>query len=131
MFGEGVDEADCSFQATIREVREGLVADREWTGSAVAGDQVRVRASYPLPAAPLLPDDVGRVAEATAAGVRNVVAADGSPADIPVHLEADLAPGQYAAGPALVSGDYLTCVLDPGWSFRVSGNSDLILEANR
>ncbi len=42
-----------------------------------------------------------------------------------------LAPAEAADGPALVAGDYMTCLIEPGWRLRVSSNYDLILEAQR
>ena len=39
-----------------------------------------------------------------------------------------LTPGTAANGPALIRGDYLTCLIRAGWGLRVSPNNDLIIE---
>ena len=62
----------------------------------------------PVEQAADLPEEVGRVPA--------VVAADA------------LAPGHHLTGPALLRSSYLTCLVDRGWSLRVSDNHDLIIE---
>jgi N-methylhydantoinase A/oxoprolinase/acetone carboxylase beta subunit len=54
---------------------------------------------------------------------------DGEPTELPVYALKDLPPGSAGVGPALFRDAYLTCLVRPGWSFRVSAIGDLILEA--
>ncbi|HZZ51442.1 MAG TPA: hydantoinase/oxoprolinase family protein [Pseudonocardia sp.] len=136
MFGEGVAVAECTFDTHRRAVIDGVIHDEAWSDQGAAAgqaqaDQLVVRASHPLPTFELLADEHTSVTPATANGSRSISLTDGAETDVPVYRPEQLAPGQGADGPALVAGDYLTCLIEPGWRFRVSSNSDLILEAQR
>jgi N-methylhydantoinase A/oxoprolinase/acetone carboxylase beta subunit len=133
MFGEGVAVDECSFESHSRSVVDGVIRDEVWTGGPASrqADQLVVRASHPLPTFELVADEGTPVRPATAAGSRTVRLADGAQTEVPVYHPEELTPGQGAEGPALVAGDYLTCLIEPAWRFRVSSNSDLILEAQR
>ncbi|MCK9930584.1 hydantoinase/oxoprolinase family protein [Frankia sp. Mgl5] len=137
MFGEGVSIDACILETRDRFISDGVLRDETWTNGTspdtVGGkaDQLVVRASHPLPTFELVADQHGTVQPATADGSRRVIVADGDEQEVPVYRPESLKPGQGAEGPALVTGDYLTCLIEPGWGFRVSSNSDLILEAQR
>jgi N-methylhydantoinase A/oxoprolinase/acetone carboxylase beta subunit len=137
MFGEGVSLEDCIFDTQSRAVSDGVIRDEKWTTAsppepgAHPADQLVVRAWHPLPTFELVADEHGSVTAATPDGSRRVQLGDGEQQEVPVYDPENLAPGQGAEGPALVAGDYLTCLIEPGWVFRVSSNSDLILEVQR
>lgn len=131
MFGEGVAPGECSFETRIRSVADGVVRDAVWSnGSRPSGDHLVVRASHPLPTFELVPDDMPATQLAAPSGTRRIDVGEGS-AEVPVYDGDTLQPGEMASGPALVAGDYMTCLIEPGWRFRVSSNYDLILEAQR
>ncbi len=46
---------------------------------------------------------------------------------VPVYRVADMKPGSYAHGPAIVEEDYFTCRVRDGWRFVVSDAGDIIL----
>jgi N-methylhydantoinase A/oxoprolinase/acetone carboxylase beta subunit len=137
MFGEGVSLEECTFETHSRSVSHGVIRDGKWTNGsspepgAPPADQLVVRAWHPLPTFELVADAHGLVQPATPDGSRRVHLADGDEREVPVYHPESLAPGQGADGPALVAGDYLTCLIEPGLRFRVSSSCDLILEARR
>jgi len=49
-------------------------------------------------------------------------------ASLPLFRHEDLAPGQGAAGPAVVEEEYFTCLVPNGWTFAVNDNHDLVLQ---
>jgi N-methylhydantoinase A/oxoprolinase/acetone carboxylase beta subunit len=136
MFGEGVSPDECTFETRIRSTADGVVRDSDWSnGSRPDGDHLVVRASHPLPVFHLVPDEPGSALAAAPDGARalsfgNEGVRNGN-GEIPLYDADKLSPAETADGPALVAGDYLTCLIEPGWSFRVSSNYDLILEAQR
>jgi N-methylhydantoinase A/oxoprolinase/acetone carboxylase beta subunit len=132
MFGEGVSLEECTVKTASRVVSGGVIQDETWTnGAPAAGDQLVARASYRLPTFELVADERGTVLPATPDGARRVHLADGDQRQVAIYAPENLTPGLGASGPALVAGDYLTCLIEPGWSFRVTKNSDLILEIER
>ncbi|CUU59162.1 N-methylhydantoinase A/oxoprolinase/acetone carboxylase, beta subunit [Parafrankia irregularis] len=137
MFGEGVSIDECTFETRNRFISGGVLRDEAWTSGSLpdtAGgkaDRLVVRASRRLPTFELAADQRGTVQPATADGSRCIRLVDGEEQEVPVYRPENLEPGQGAQGPALVAGDYLTCLIEPGWGFRVSSNSDLIMEAQR
>ncbi|WP_281690620.1 hydantoinase/oxoprolinase family protein [Pseudonocardia thermophila] len=141
MFGEGVQVEDCRFETRYRHLGSGVVLDEVWPNGAPPAngcgraDQLVVRASHDLPTFTLHADERPAITPATADGTRRVRVGDGAgqetELEVAIHRPEDLRPGTGAAGPAIVTGDYLTCWIEPGWRFRVSSNSDLILEAQR
>jgi N-methylhydantoinase A/oxoprolinase/acetone carboxylase beta subunit len=131
MFGEGVAPEECTFETRIRSVADGTIRDVEWSnGSQPDGDSLVVRASHPLPTFHLIPDTSSGSESAASSGTRRIDFGEGS-GEVPLYDADKLAPGEAADGPALVAGDYMTCLIEPGWRFRVSSNYDLILEAQR
>ena len=134
MFGEGVAANEYSHETRSRVISNGIVRDQAWANGVPSGgprevaDWLVVRASYPLPAFSLVADDpsLGQVPEPD--GRRSLLTADGA-LDTVVYHPHSLRPGHSAPGPAIITGDYLTCLVGARWTFRVSSNSDLILEA--
>ncbi|WP_045875141.1 hydantoinase/oxoprolinase family protein [Pseudofrankia sp. DC12] len=137
MFGEGVSIDECTFETRDRFISDGVLRDEKWVNGSSPdtvgdkADRLVVRASRPLPTFELAADQHGTAQLATADGLCSIRLADGDQQQVPVYRPENLKPGQEAQGPALVAGDYLTCLVEPGWNFRVSSNSDLVLEAQR
>jgi N-methylhydantoinase A len=132
MFGEGVAPEECTFETRIRTVADGTIRDSVWgEGSRPDGDSVVVRASHPLPTFHLVTDSSAGTDSAAPSGTRRINFGGDGNTDVPLYDADKLAPGEAADGPALIAGDYLTCLIEPGWRFRVSSNYDLILEAQR
>jgi N-methylhydantoinase A/oxoprolinase/acetone carboxylase beta subunit len=132
MFGEGVAPDECSFETRIRSSADGVVRDSLWiNGSQPAGDHLVVRASHALPTFQLAADDSRTTEPAAPSGTRRIDVDGSGSGEVPLYDADKLTPGEAADGPALVAGDYMTCLIEPGWRFRVSSNYDLILEAQR
>jgi N-methylhydantoinase A/oxoprolinase/acetone carboxylase beta subunit len=136
MFGEGVAPEECTFETRIRSVADGVVRDSVWeNGNQPEGDHLVVRASHPLPVFELIADRAEGALSAAPDGHRSLTfgggGAPGANGEVPLYDADKLSPAEGADGPALIAGDYLTCLIEPGWSFRVSSNYDLILEAHR
>jgi N-methylhydantoinase A/oxoprolinase/acetone carboxylase beta subunit len=132
MFGEGVAPGECSFETRIRSISEGVIRDSVWSnGSRPEGDHLVVRASHPLPTFELVADKAQKTQPAAPSGTRRIDVGGTGSGEVPLYDADKLTPGETADGPALVAGDYMTCLIEPGWRFRVSSNFDLILEAQR
>ncbi len=132
MYGEGVDPDACEYEYSLWRVRgeeleqQALASDTPPAGADGAHDHVNLKATYALPISELAPDVAvcGELARQEAIEVRLA----GSAATIPVIDDQALLPGHGTEGPCLIKGDYLTCVIEPGWKARVTGNGDLMLE---
>ncbi len=130
MSGEGVDPDVCRYDYSVWSVQGDHVEDAPLHGETVPvtpDGKLALKAVFQLPTAQLVADVAGGNAEALARGTQ-AVQLRGETATVPVYADRELAAGHTAAGPCLVKGDYLTCLIGPGWTLRVSSNRDLILE---
>lgn len=134
MAGEGVDPAKCRYAYALWTEAGGTVIERALTDGdlqalqAQPGGRLSLTASYELPVFGLIPDGSHRSAAPATCGRVNVSYGNGTGDGVPVYQMAQLAPADGLDGPALLRSDYLTCLIDKGWSMRVSDNQDLILE---
>ena len=130
LFGEGVPADACEYETFARLVDQGVVNDVAWSGGEVAAGAARVvvRGSYPLPTFTLEADHGHSERPIRAEGTRRVRVGAGDPAEVPLHSQDALVVGASGAGPAVIAGDYLTCMVEAGWKFRISANGDLIME---
>jgi N-methylhydantoinase A/oxoprolinase/acetone carboxylase beta subunit len=134
MSGEGVDAAKCRYDFALWEDSAAGVTQLPLDDAALkalkASNDMRLvlSASYELPAFQLSSDRAARSATAPIAGSTQVLYGSGAGDATPIVDVAALEPGHYADGPALLRSSYLTCLLDRGWSMRVSDNHDLIIE---
>lgn len=135
MYGEGVDPANCSYSLSLWGARDGVVLERPIEGKDLPFEQgmedtrLTLRAVYALPQFHMRADDGVAGRAPPASGSARVCLGDGETEDIAVYRAADLAAGHGIDGPALVRGDYLTCLVERGWRLRVTRNEDLMLEA--
>ena len=53
--------------------------------------------------------------------------AGGDWAEVDLLPRSALAPGRVVRGPALITEDFATTVLEPGWQAAVTGRGDLLL----
>ncbi len=90
-----------------------------------------VRASHPLPTFDLVADEAQATQPAASSGTRRIDPGGQRNGEVPVYDGDKLAAADMADRPGLVAGDYMTCLIEPGWRLRVSSNYDLILEAQR
>ncbi|MBZ0171233.1 MAG: hypothetical protein K8E66_02530, partial [Phycisphaerales bacterium] len=73
-------------------------------------------------------DDGASTGAASATGTTAIRLEDGRPVEVAVYSDAALEPGREIAGPALLRGPYLTCLIRKDWKLRVTANGDLSLE---
>jgi N-methylhydantoinase A/oxoprolinase/acetone carboxylase beta subunit len=134
MSGEGVDAAKCRYDYALwtdsaAGVTQAPLDDGALTALKASDDaRLVLTASYELPAFQLSSDRATRSAKAPTAGSTQVLYGTSAGDATPVVDVAALKPGHYADGPALLRSSYLTCLVDRGWSIRVSDNHDLIIE---
>ena len=131
MFGEGLAPDEWREVVEVCGARDGRLVARPWQGAVPAGlddPGLRLVATHDL-RKPHLPDALDAPARAATAIGAARVSLDGEPTELPVFALKGLPPGSAGNGPALFRDAYLTCLVRPGWSFRVSANGDLILEA--
>lgn len=130
MEGEGVKIAECEFLFHSWTEENGVIVERpmEKGGKKAVVTQIGLRAVYRLPVFNLKADKTLKGSAPKAVGQAEVKVDKGKPAKTPVYSADDLTPGKAADGPALIRGDYLTCLIRAGWRLRVSPNHDLIIE---
>ena len=130
MEGEGVAIADCEFLFHSWTEADGVIVERaiEKGDRNTKVTQIGLRAVYRLPVFNLKADKVLKGSQPKVVGQAELKVDKGKPAQTPVFGAEDLTPGTAANGPALIRGDYLTCLIRAGWGLRVSPNNDLIIE---
>jgi len=64
---------------------------------------------------------------AAVSGTRGILTGNHGRIDVPVYRLADLKPGDFATGPAILEEDYFTCRVLDGWRFVVSDLGDVML----
>ncbi len=98
------------------------VAVAALAGSGGVVDRVAVRGSSPVPRF----EPVAAAAEAhpaPAAGRRGLPGGEGD-----VLVWEDLRPGAHAAGPAVLESETNSCTIPPGWSVRIDGYGNALLQ---
>ena len=70
---------------------------------------------------------VQAVSPAQASGSRNILTAKGVCLDVPVYRLAEMSPGDFASGPAILEEDYFTCRVLEGWRLIVTEVGDIML----
>ena len=125
MYGEGVDPDGCEYITAIRTVNDGRLVDVIVDGDDLSSSdgELCVRAVHSLPRFEL---GIDEPLSATAPTVEKSKPVGGQ--DTKVYDADNLITGDRFSGPALVAGDYLTCLVGADWNARISSNSDLILE---
>lgn len=134
MYGEGVAPEHCRYDiglwgASDGGVVEGPLSDAARFGDGIGDVRVSVKAVHELPTSNLVADDGKRGTAARRSGTASVNVGGGK-AELATYDGATLTAGETLAGPALLRGAYLTCLVHAGWSLRVSNNLDLIIEAD-
>lgn len=122
MAGEGVDATACSYAFSSWIVDDEAIEQRPFSpGDAVGGDAyLHLKASFKLPAFHLATDSGTRTS--------NPQPSQRGEGGLPIYAVDAVAPGSSVSGPALLRSNYLTCLVDPGWSLRVTDNHDLIIQ---
>ena len=134
MYGEGISSAACKFDFSLLTTQDGeiiahpLSADKLKALASAADLSLGLKAVFPLPMLHLNQGAAPPGGVITPTGKTAVRTGPGKAEEIPLYWATDFSAGQTARGPALIRDDYLTCLLKPGWSLRVSANMDLILE---
>lgn len=134
MYGEGVDCNACQFEFSLLTIDAGDVVSHTFTAANLRKFEARsdlslnLKATFALPVTVLeqgLAHDSAALVPTGSTSVRTGV---GRLEDIPAFWAKDFLAGQTTCGPALIRDDYLTCFMKSGWTLRVTGNKDLILE---
>ena len=134
MSGEGVDPAQCRYDFALWKDTASGVVQTALDAAALqalqpsADARLVLTASYALPSFQLTADRATRQTPAPVSGSAQVLYGGSDGQRTPVVSADALAPGHHLTGPALLRSSYLTCLVDRGWSLRVSDNHDLIIE---
>jgi N-methylhydantoinase A/oxoprolinase/acetone carboxylase beta subunit len=122
MAGEGVDASACSYTFSRWIVDDEAIEQRPFSPEdVVVGDvYLHLKASFKLPVFHLAADSGTRTS--------NPQPSQRGQGGLPIYAVDAAAPGSSISGPALLRSNYLTCLVDPGWSLRVTDNQDLIIE---
>ena len=135
MYGEGVDPTQCDYDFSLWSVQGGRVLKSDLNkAGARPGDQgdrrINLKASFALPVFSLAPHDGVRGSSAAAMGSVDLLLDHDNRRPTPIYSDATLSPGETISGPALLRGDYLTCLLEDKWVLHVTPNNDLIIEVD-
>jgi len=135
MYGEGVSPDECRYDAGLwgakgDAVVEAPLTDAKKFAQGVSDARVTLKAVYELPTSDLVPDDGASGGAAAKSGQAGVNVDGSGKTDLATYDDASLEAGQTIAGPALLRGAYLTCLIRAGWSLRVTKNLDLVIEAD-
>lgn len=134
MYGENVDSKACTFDFSLQRTSSGEIvsdavsADNLRKFADAADLNLRLKATFALPSPQLEPDTAPSKAAPTALGASEIRTGKNTVEKVSVYAANQLSPGQLLKGPALLRDAYLTCLVQSGWSLRVSGNNDLIIE---
>jgi len=134
MYGEGVDPGQCRYETSLWAAAAGRAVERPWQDGAArlaAGEsdlRLALRAVHDLPGMQLAPDAIARYVDVTGSAALETDLDGAGARRLTVYDDHTLAPGQRLAGPALVRGNYLTCLVADGWRLRVVSNGDLFIE---
>jgi 5-oxoprolinase (ATP-hydrolysing) len=108
-----------AFEAAYRQRFSFLTRDKPVVVEAVS---VEVTAGHDDPPAPI----TGETGEPQP-GARVAMFAGGDWAEVDLLPRSALRPGRVVHGPALITEDFATTVLEPGWQAAVTGRGDLLL----
>ena len=114
----GVDEMVDAFEAAYRQRFSFLTRDKPVIVEAVS---VEVTAGHDDPPAPI----TGETGE-PAPAARARMFAGGAWAEVDLLPRSTLRPGRVVRGPALITEDFATTVLEPGWQAVVTARGDLL-----
>ncbi len=134
MYGEGIEEGDWAESLSVSGANEGrLSAEAYQAGEVVKVAEslddaaLQLTATHALQHLNLAPAAEASSKAATATGEADINLG-GQQMTLPVYSLKAAQPGDSGKGPALFRDDYLTCLIRPDWSFKVSANGDLIVE---
>jgi N-methylhydantoinase A len=133
MFAEGFDLDACEMRCKLVwndpvGEQSRLLADGEDLGSCDAHVRIVVEIVRRLERFPLSDVHAGETHAPVASGTRRNLQPDATWLDVPLFSLDALQPGATVAGPALFEDAYTTMRMLPGWTFRMTGNRDLLLK---
>jgi len=134
MYGEGVEPDACRYDVSLWSVRGADAVERPVNGALPqlpaneSDPRLTVRAVYELPAIALLADATKAWQPVAAVGELDLDLDGHGATTVALIDDTALQPGVEVEGPALIRGNYLTCVVERGWRVRVSTNGDLFIE---
>ena len=138
MFAEGFAEGEYAAEARlVAEFDDGTEADSAINGvvtfpaefASARSVDLEVRAVKTLRDGGQQGNVFRRRAQARASGTRTVLSRDDSRRTVPVYALAQLKPGDWAEGPAILEEDFFTCRVLPGWRFVISDAGDVLINA--
>ena len=134
MYGEGIDEESWAENLAVSGASEGRLSAQAYQAGEVSKvasqlDDVALQltATHTLQHLNLAPGAEVTTKAASATGEANINLG-GEQMTLPVYSLKAAQAGDSGTGPALFRDDYLTCLIRPNWSFKVSANGDLIVE---
>ncbi|WNI27580.1 hydantoinase/oxoprolinase family protein [Streptomyces sp. ITFR-6] len=134
MFQEGYTLAGCrsSWELSV-DAEDGTPVSRAPYERGERADHpgrrvsLRLTVTAALPHPELPPREEPAARPARASGTRPVRSAADRVDEVPVHVLAELEPGDTAEGPAIVEGPFFTARVLAGWTFQVTSAGDLLL----
>jgi 5-oxoprolinase (ATP-hydrolysing) len=120
----GLPEMVAAFERAYRQYFSFLMR-----GKAIIAEAVSVELA--APSAPVLadaPPDGAAPGQVGGGEASVLLYSAGGWRRAPLARRRDLRPGDRVAGPALITEDFATTVVEPGWRAEVTGRGDLLLE---
>ncbi len=120
--GTSADEMVSAFEAAYRQRFSFLTRDKP-----VIVEAVSVEVTAGTGDVPLVQDTGEAPSPVPASAARVRMFAGGDWAEVDLLPRSALRPGRVVHGPALITEDFATTVLEPGWQAAVTGRGDLLL----
>jgi len=132
MKSEGFDLAECEIDSSLQVSQNGQTQTVALNGTAPEGVPTDAQLSITMNVSKSIPRPECRgkfghdTQPAKSTGTRQLLI-NGKTGDYPVYRVEDQPAGATAEGPAVLEEAYFSCRVDPGWSFEVNDNRDIIL----
>jgi N-methylhydantoinase A/oxoprolinase/acetone carboxylase beta subunit len=140
MYAEGFSLSECRLEKSVSFVQNGEEATRQLNGESKLPDglqkasdvRLQYRATKEIPHFVLKAVDTAKGNGAKSKKTRTLQLAEAGSAklkatELPLYKLAELAPGDWAQGPAIVEEEYFTCFVAQGWNFLINENHDIVM----
>jgi N-methylhydantoinase A len=136
MFAEGFALEDCDVERLLVTGNPDSPEIVRLNGGGIKGakvvgnDQVaaRLRVVKQIPHPQLEAPGSLSPTDAVPSSHRTMLTRSSGRVDVPVFSLGSLKPGHCGSGPALIEDSYLTCRVEPGWSFAIDKNNNILLQ---
>jgi N-methylhydantoinase A/oxoprolinase/acetone carboxylase beta subunit len=133
MRAEGFDLEECEIEKTLHVSESGRDDTVALNGAIPTGVSGTAQLSISMQVSKSIPrpecrGEFGKGSKPAIANGSRRLLIDGKTGDYPVYRVEEQPAGASATGPAVLEEAYFSCRVDPGWSFEVNDNRDILLQ---